>query len=346
MKKSNIKAFTLIEMLIVVLIIGILTAVALPIYRKSVEKSKAATVLDVLGSVATAEQSFFMASGRYTMDYEELEKSFPDKDGNYAEDKEMALKHFKVTLNGTERGKGLVKAERNDGSYTLGKYYEGAAVCCYQKTDTGFCDSVGLDKCDLSSEISQTCTNSSCVVSDDTTVLNCQGDHACASWDYFNSGNLTKLNCQGYYSCYSWGSFSGENLTELTCDGMVSCGDMWAFKGENLTSLSCLEQSACFRMTAFTGKSLTSLTCQGDQSCVAMSSLTGESLTSLSCNGLYSCYAMTSLVGNANTVITVDENYDGNQFNSAYMGTIVCPDSACVSYMSSVYQKATVRLAS
>lgn len=44
------KAFPLIELLVVVLIIGILAAIALPQYTKTVEKSRLATVIPLARS--------------------------------------------------------------------------------------------------------------------------------------------------------------------------------------------------------------------------------------------------------------------------------------------------------
>jgi type IV pilus assembly protein PilA len=53
MKKSAQKGFTLIELMIVVAIIGILAAVALPQYQTYVAKSQAARVMTEIGSLKT-----------------------------------------------------------------------------------------------------------------------------------------------------------------------------------------------------------------------------------------------------------------------------------------------------
>ena len=55
--------FTLIESLVVVLIIGILAAIALPQYEVAVRKSRVARVLPVLKSIVNAKQVYYMANG-------------------------------------------------------------------------------------------------------------------------------------------------------------------------------------------------------------------------------------------------------------------------------------------
>ncbi len=57
--------FTLIELLIVVVIIGILAAIAIPKFKATKEKAYVATMKSDLRNLATAEESFFYDSTTY-----------------------------------------------------------------------------------------------------------------------------------------------------------------------------------------------------------------------------------------------------------------------------------------
>ena len=75
--KNGCKGFTLLELLVVVLIIGILAAVALPQYKLAVAKSKAAQMLSLVKSFADAEDRFYLVNGRYTYNYDDLDLVLP-----------------------------------------------------------------------------------------------------------------------------------------------------------------------------------------------------------------------------------------------------------------------------
>lgn len=61
----NRKGFTLIELLIVVVIIGILAAIAIPKFATTKEKAYYASMKSDLRNLVTANEAFFADSGRY-----------------------------------------------------------------------------------------------------------------------------------------------------------------------------------------------------------------------------------------------------------------------------------------
>ena len=77
---KNKLGFTLIEMLVVVLIIGILAGIALPQYNKAVEKSRLHTGVSLVESLYRAQQVYAIANGNYATDLNALDVEIPKDD--------------------------------------------------------------------------------------------------------------------------------------------------------------------------------------------------------------------------------------------------------------------------
>ena len=85
---KNCKGFTLLEMLVVVLIIGILAGIALPQYQMAVTKAKVASILPIMRRWKDALMEYKLQHGNYEVeDYESVDASWPSDwhNGNCSE---------------------------------------------------------------------------------------------------------------------------------------------------------------------------------------------------------------------------------------------------------------------
>ena len=69
--------FTLIELLMVVVIIGLLAAIAIPKFSNTKEKAYIAAMKTDLRNLATAEEAFFYDSAKYTVSFAQMNNFSP-----------------------------------------------------------------------------------------------------------------------------------------------------------------------------------------------------------------------------------------------------------------------------
>src|SRR3989338_6739054 len=78
-KKHHYKGFTLVEVLIVVIIIGILASIGIPQFAASIEKAKGGEARAGLGNIKTGEKIYYAEKEYYTTNLSDLDINLTQK---------------------------------------------------------------------------------------------------------------------------------------------------------------------------------------------------------------------------------------------------------------------------
>ena len=76
-KRRRKQGFSLVELAVVVIIIGVLAAFGVPRFRDSVERSKASEAFNYLSSVRSAQERYHSLKGTYAGDVADLDVDLP-----------------------------------------------------------------------------------------------------------------------------------------------------------------------------------------------------------------------------------------------------------------------------
>ncbi|MEZ9865304.1 pilin [Vibrio sp. 10N.261.51.A4] len=123
-KRTNQKGFTLIELMIVVAVIGVLAAIAIPQYQKYVAKSEAASALATLTGLKTNAEAYTVENGVFPDATKSSAMGTPTSEmGNiaFANTTSSAAGTIKFEFNGTVspdlKGQSILLARETNGTW-------------------------------------------------------------------------------------------------------------------------------------------------------------------------------------------------------------------------------------
>ena len=164
------KGFTLIEMLIIVLIIGILAVFAVPQYMKTLEKSRYSEAAEHLRSIYSAEHKYALDHGRYAEKFGDLYLDFSNAAiATSADDSTITVSNYEITLESANDDIPLAKAIRKKGGnniYGIYKNLQTGDMICEDMLAT---DNVTCDMFSVSSSV-KSCEDGSMVGAGDECV--------------------------------------------------------------------------------------------------------------------------------------------------------------------------------
>ena len=127
---SNRKGFTLIELLIVVVIIGILAAIAIPKFAATKDKAKLASVKSDVRNGMTAEEAYFSDFAKYgALADLQTASNFTLSSGNADNGSAGGTNGYTLKFKSTTISTGLSNCEVKVGASATGTTDDGVIAC-------------------------------------------------------------------------------------------------------------------------------------------------------------------------------------------------------------------------
>lgn len=108
-KRGNNQGFTIIELLIVIIVIGILSAISLPSFLNQANKARQTEAKTYIGSMNRAQQAAYLEQGGFVTDLDQLALGIPSETTTYI---------YRISV-GSAAGSSVVnRAIPSDGSFS------------------------------------------------------------------------------------------------------------------------------------------------------------------------------------------------------------------------------------
>ena len=150
----NNRGFTLLVLLVVVLLVGILGAIALPQYFNVVERQRAMEAMGILAAIEKAQVRYYAINDAYSTDFSNIDFDLRSNKGNSNDNvtgNNFETEYFKYTLSSDK-----VEAERVNNNFTITTTYavgdDGVTeTCCTATGDrTDICEIINIKACNAS----------------------------------------------------------------------------------------------------------------------------------------------------------------------------------------------------